>query len=60
MEQNDAATDENIMFSNEMTAAAEIMIEKGKRILQLVSQFKCATAQSIKRAQERKEAEERQ
>ena len=60
MEQNDAATDENIMFSDEMTAAAEIMIEKGKRILQLASQIKCARAQSIKRAEERKEAEERQ
>ena len=60
MEQNDAATDENIMFSDEMTAAAEIMIKKGKRILQLASQIKCARAQTIKRAQERKEAEERQ
>ena len=48
------------MFSDEMTAAAEIMIKKGKRILQLASQIKCARAQSIKRAQERKEAVERQ
>ena len=43
-----------------MTAAAEIMIKKRKRILQLASQIKCARAQSIKHAQERKEAEERQ
>ena len=48
MEQNNAAIDENIMFSDEITAAAEIMIEKGKRILQLASQFKCARAQSMK------------
>ena len=48
MEKNDAATDENIMFSDEMTAVAEIMIKKGKRILKLASQIKCARAQSIK------------
>ena len=60
MEQNDAATEENIMFSNDMEVATEIMVEKAKKLLQLSSQIKCAQAQSIKRAEERKEAEERQ
>ena len=33
MEKNDAPTDENILFSDELTKTAEIMFEKGKNLL---------------------------
>ena len=42
MEQNDAVTEENMMFSDEMEVATEIMIEKGRKLLQVASQIKCA------------------
>ena len=57
MEKNDAPTDENILFSNELTKTAEILIERGKALLQKGARIKLARAQSTQRAELRKQEE---
>ena len=54
MEQNDAPTDENILFSEELTKTAELQREKGKVLLQKGAMIKLARAESIKRGRNKK------
>ena len=57
MESNDAPTDENILFSDELTKTAEILIAKGKALLQKGAMIKLARVECIKRAEIRKQEE---
>ena len=57
MEHNDAPTDENILFSDELAKTAEILIEKGKALLRKGAMIKLARAESIKRGEVRKQEE---
>ena len=49
--------DENILFSEELTKTAELLIEKGKALLQKGAMIKLARAENIKRAEIRKQEE---
>ena len=55
MEKNDAPTDKNLLFSDELTKTAEILIDRGKVLLQKGARIKLARAQSIERAVLRKQ-----
>ena len=57
MEHNDALTDENILFSDELAKTAEILIDKGKALLQKGAMIKLAIAENTKRVEIRKQEE---